>query len=62
MPEPTFLTQPQVQARYQKSHVTLWRWAKSETMGFPAPVKFAGYNHWKLADLEAWEAKQVENA
>ena len=62
MQSPTYLTGPQVQARYQKSHVTLWRWAKSKSMGFPSPIKLNGFNHWKLSELEAWEAAQVENA
>lgn len=29
----TFLTGPQVQARYQKSHVTLWRWVRDPDLG-----------------------------
>lgn len=57
----TFLTGPQVQARYQKSHVSIWRWMKDEALGFPAPIKINRLNYWKLADLEAWEAAQVEN-
>lgn len=62
MQTPTYLTGPQVQARYQKSHVTLWRWSNSETMGFPKPIKINGFNHWKIDELEAWESEQVEAA
>jgi hypothetical protein len=29
----TFLTGPQVQGRYQKSHVTIWRWVKDADLG-----------------------------
>jgi len=29
-----FLTGPQVQARYQKSHVTIWRWVRDPDLGF----------------------------
>lgn len=35
----TFLTGPQVQARYQKSHVTIWRWIRDPDLGFPAPMQ-----------------------
>ena len=58
----TFLTGPQVQARYHRSHVSIWRWMKDEALGFPAPIKINRLNYWKLADLEAWEAAQVEQA
>jgi len=58
----TFLTGPQVQARYQKSHVSIWRWMNDEALGFPAPIKINRLNYWRVSDLEAWEAKQAENA
>jgi predicted DNA-binding transcriptional regulator AlpA len=60
--ERTFLTGPQVQARYQKSHVSIWRWAKDEVLGFPSPIKIKRLNYWRLSDLEAWEACQLEAA
>ena len=55
----TFLTGPQVQARYQKSHVTLWRWVRDPDLGFPAPMQINRLNYWRLSDLEAWEAAQA---
>lgn len=58
--EQTFLTGPQVQARYGRSHVTLWRWIRDPELGFPAPIKINRLNYWRLADLEAWEAAQAE--
>lgn len=54
-----FLTGPQVQARYQKSHVTIWRWVRDPALGFPAPLQINRLNYWRLADLEAWEAAQA---
>jgi predicted DNA-binding transcriptional regulator AlpA len=51
-----------VQARYQKSHVSIWRWMNDKALGFPAPLKINRLNYWRLADLEAWEAKQGEHA
>jgi len=58
----TFLTGPQVQDRYHKSHVSIWRWVRDETLDFPDPIKINRMNYWRLSDLEAWEAKQAEKA
>lgn len=55
----TFLTGPQVQTRYQKSHVTIWRWMRDPALGFPAPIQINRMNYWRLSDLEAWEAMQA---
>lgn len=53
-----FLTGPQVQARYQKSHVTIWRWVRDPTLGFPQPTQINRLNYWRLNDLQDWEASQ----
>lgn len=58
----TFLTGPQVQARYQKSHVTIWRWVKDANLAFPQPIQINRLNYWRLTDLEAWEAAQEGRA
>ncbi|MFT7310476.1 MAG: putative DNA-binding transcriptional regulator AlpA, partial [Paracoccaceae bacterium] len=36
-PQTEFLTGPQVQSRYQKSHVTIWRWVRDADLKFPQP-------------------------
>ena len=54
-----FLTGPQVQSRYQKSHVTIWRWVKDADLNFPKPIQINRLNYWRLADLVSWEASQV---
>jgi len=56
----TFLTGPQVDARYQISHVTRWRWQRDPKLGFPQPLKINRLNYWRLSDLEKWEAEQAE--
>ncbi len=53
-----FLTGPQVRDRYQKSHVTIWRWINDPALGFPQPIRINRLNYWRLADLETWEAAQ----
>ena len=55
-----FLTGPQVQARYQKSHVTIWRWIRDPELAFPAPIQINRLNYWRLAELEAWEAVKAD--
>jgi len=57
-PNQTFLTGPQVQARYNRSHVTLWRWVRDPALGFPQPIQINRLNYWRLVDLEAWETAQ----
>lgn len=55
-----FLTGPQVQARYHKSHVSIWRWVNDNSLGFPKPIKINRLNYWKLSELEAWEEAQSD--
>ena len=55
----TFLTGPQVQERYQKSHVTIWRWIRDPDLAFPQPMNINRLNYWRSSDPEAWEAAQA---
>ena len=54
----TFLTGPQVRARYQRSHVSIWRWVRDPALGFPQPLQINRINYFRLAELEAWEAAE----
>lgn len=55
--QPTYLTDRQAAARYSVSRNTVWRWAKDGT--FPKPAQLSPQcTRWRLADLEAWEAKR----
>ena len=58
----TFLTGPQVQARYNRSHVTIWRWVRDPALCFPQPIQINRLNYWRLADLAAWETAQEGRA
>ena len=53
-----FLTGPDVQDRYRKSHVTIWRWVNDPALAFPKPIQINRLNYWRLSDLVAWEARQ----
>lgn len=55
------LSGPEVQVRYRRSHVTIWRWTRDPDLGFPAPLRINGYKYWRLADLEAWEQGLVSS-
>lgn len=57
-----FLTGPEVQIRYRRSHVTIWRWMQNTDLGFPSPVEINGFKYWRLADLEAWEERNAGSA
>jgi len=52
----SFLSGPDVQLRYRRSHVTIWRWQRDPVLGFPRPIQINGLNYWRLSDLEAWES------
>lgn len=51
------LSGPEVQARYRRSHVTIWRWSRNTSLGFPKPFRINGYKFWRRSDLEAWEKR-----
>ena len=60
--QPEFLTGPQVAQRYQKSHVTIWRWTRDPDLGFPKPIQINRHNFWRLAELQEWEDAQARKA
>lgn len=55
-----FLSGPDVQTRYRRSHVTIWRWTRDAESKFPHPIRINGYNYWRLGDLEEWETALAE--
>ncbi len=56
-PFATHASDTQIAAKYGVSRATIWRWVSAGK--FPAPVKLSpGCTRWRLADVEAWEAKQ----
>ena len=55
-----YLPAASVRARYGVSDMSLWRWLRDETLGFPHPLRINKRRFWKLAELEAWEASRTE--
>ena len=51
-----FLSDKDLAERYSIHRVTPWRWVQAGKL--PKPIKMNGSTRWKLADIEAWEAKQ----
>lgn len=53
-----YLTGPQVQARYQKSSMTIYRWTRDDKLGFPKPLNINGRLLFRLDELDAFDAQQ----
>ena len=47
-------------ARYGVSDMTIFRWLADPKLGFPQPIRINGRRYWRLADLQAFEARQAE--
>lgn len=57
-----FLSDMALAERWWVSRNTVWRWHR-ERSGFPRAVSLSpGCTRWKLSEIEAWEAAQVEAA
>jgi predicted DNA-binding transcriptional regulator AlpA len=52
---PTTITR----ARYGVSDMTIFRWLADPKLGFPQPIRINGRRYWRLADLQAFEARQA---
>jgi predicted DNA-binding transcriptional regulator AlpA len=59
--ESNYLTGPQVQARYNISSMTFWRWMKDEEMKFPRPVVIRRRNYFREDEIVAWERNRAAN-
>ncbi|MCO6422240.1 hypothetical protein FB008_102210 [Sinorhizobium medicae] len=54
-----YLTSAQVMSRYSISEMTLFRWQKSEKLGFPQPMVVNRRKFFKVDDLTAWERERA---
>jgi predicted DNA-binding transcriptional regulator AlpA len=55
----SFLPARCVWERYHVSEMTLFRWLREETMGFPRPIYFGRFRYWRVSDLVAWERRRA---
>lgn len=49
------ISSPDVQRRYGVSHMSIYRWQKSDKLDFPEPIVIAGRKYWYVNDLVRWE-------
>lgn len=49
----------QVRIRYGVSDMSIHRWLKDETLSFPQPLRINNRRYWRIADLQAFEARQA---
>jgi predicted DNA-binding transcriptional regulator AlpA len=47
-------------SRYGVSDMTIFRWLADPGLGFPQPIRINGRRYWRLADLQAFEARQAK--
>jgi predicted DNA-binding transcriptional regulator AlpA len=51
---------PEVRRRYGGiSEMTLWRWDRDPTLGFPKPVRIRNRKYRRLSELRAWEIERA---
>ena len=56
----TFLSGPQVQARYGISDVTLFRWLKNDSLGFPRPLVINRRRLFNESEIVEWERQRAK--
>ena len=39
------------------SHMTIWRWLRDETLGFPKPTTIRGRHYWDADEIEAFRRR-----
>jgi predicted DNA-binding transcriptional regulator AlpA len=53
-----FLPASSVWNRYGVTSMTIHRWLPDPDLQFPRPFYLGRFRFWRIAELEAWEAKQ----
>ena len=54
----TYLTAAQVQARFQISPTTLWRWTNDDELAFPKPLKVKRRKLFEEEKIVTWEQQR----
>ena len=58
-PKPKYISAKDVMNRFGVSVMTLWRWERDESLGFPAPVRIGRTKFYIAEEVDAWEAALV---
>ena len=53
------LTSAQTEDRYQRSGMSLMRWANDSSLAFPKPIKIRGRKYWDADELDAFDARMA---
>jgi hypothetical protein len=51
-----------VEREFSVTKMTLWRWTRDPTLGFPAAIKINGRTYRSRQQLEAWKTKLMTAA
>lgn len=54
-----YLTGPQVEQRYQRTRMTIYRWENDPEMGFPKPIVINGRKYHEETQLDAWDQARI---
>ncbi|MEJ5087146.1 helix-turn-helix transcriptional regulator [Brucella pseudogrignonensis] len=57
-----YLTARQVKDRYNISEMTLWRWSRDESLGFPKPLDIRKRKFYREDEIIAWERRKAAGA
>lgn len=57
----TYMTAPQVTAKFNITSMTLHRWLRREDMKFPKPTYINNRRYFIASEIEAWENYQRLN-
>jgi predicted DNA-binding transcriptional regulator AlpA len=50
---------PQARQRYSVTDMTLWRWDRTPSLGFPKPIRINNRKFRRLSELLKWEAERA---
>jgi predicted DNA-binding transcriptional regulator AlpA len=55
----TYFSSKQLEARFQRSPMTLHRWLADPELNFPEPMYIRGRRYWSVEEIEAWEKSRA---
>jgi predicted DNA-binding transcriptional regulator AlpA len=55
-----YLTRPQVQKRYHRTRMTIYRWENDPNMGFPKPIVINGRTYHEETQLDDFDRSRLK--